>query len=195
MQQQQLIQRLEEKLQALFQTFPTDSKMPIFVRFDRSLFSEDFQDLAFYRQEIEQTFAYLKSLDTLSAEQFAFITTRLSAQCAALSDALRPKSKPTAPLNPINSKPVESSKAADPVHKLPPRERLEKYYEALRQLNEKIDECRDAAQFANDEAIRELALKRKAQYKLRRTKCLDAIELLEAYLAFKEEKTEKEILL
>lgn len=182
---QHLIQTLENKIQALHQAFEPRLKETLYRRFDRHLFTEDFQTPEFYFKEIGQTLAQLKTLSATELAQWDFMTQKLISQCNALTDALRPQYASSTATQP-KAAPARPSKSAHPVHKLPPRERLEKYYDALRELNEKIDECRDAAASAMDENMRELALKQKAQYKARRAKCLEAIELLEEYLAFKE---------
>lgn len=61
----------------------------------------------------------------------------LLGQCSTLTEAMNRKHKK--PIQPkITESQVASSKSQHSIHRLPPRERLEKYYEALQQLTEKI---------------------------------------------------------
>ena len=61
----------------------------------------------------------------------------LLGQCTALTEAMNRKHKK--PIQPKIAEPqVASSKSQHSIHRLPPRERLEKYYEALQQLTENM---------------------------------------------------------
>ena len=81
---------------------------------------------------------------------------------------------------------VTSSKSQHSIHRLPPRERLEKYYEALQQLTGKYEEAKAQADTAQTDIQRDIHKQTAAIYLTRRQKCLEAIETLEEYLAFKE---------
>ena len=81
---------------------------------------------------------------------------------------------------------VASSKSQHSIHHLPPRERLEKYYEALQQLTEKYEEAKAQANTAQTDIQRDMHKQTASIYLTRRQKCLEAIETLEEYLAFKE---------
>ena len=117
-----------------------------------------------------------------------FYTQKLSAQCTALSDALT-RQQQNAQLFPIKAK--EESKPADkrhhPVHTLPPRERLAKYYEYLASLNEKIQCEQDDLSRAQKEGL-PLNRQKLEQLEQRRARCLEAIEMLEEYLVFLEKQ-------
>lgn len=186
----QLIQRLDQKVQQLYQTnLPQEEK--IFAKFDRTLFSENGQTVAFYLKEINQTLDKIKSLQSENPDHYIFITKRLVAQCTALSEAIERKNKPFI----INTPPISSQlqkKFQHSIHKLPPRERLEKYYEAREQLNNLYRQHKDLAQAEknNDEKMRYAQFTE--SYKKRLQKCQDAIDLLEEYLVFKEELENRE---
>ena len=109
----------------------------------------------------------------------------LLGQCTALTEAMNRKYR-----KPIQQKkteqPITSSKSQHSIHRLPPRERLEKYYEALQQLTEKYEEAKAQANTAQTDIQRDMHKQTAAIYLTRRQKCLEAIETLEEYLAFKE---------
>lgn len=69
--------------------------------------------------------------------------------------------------------------------KLPPRERLEKYYDALKALNDKLNEQKDLLTQAQSEIEQTHYRNLIEQTRARRKRCLEAIEILEEYLAFK----------
>ncbi|QPB42061.1 primosomal replication protein PriC [Rodentibacter haemolyticus] len=183
---QQLIKTLEQKVQQLHQTYSAQHEEKIFVKFDRTLFSENGQTTAFYFNEIEQTLTKIKFLNSNDVNHYTFITELLLKQCTALSEALNRKSKPL--FLQKQQKPTPIRKTQHEIHKLPPRERLEKYYEALEQLNRLYQQHRDLAHTETHVEKQKKALQLAKQYKQRRQKCQEAIDLLEEYLAFKEEQ-------
>lgn len=186
---QQLIQRLDQKVQQLYQTnLPQEEK--IFAKFDRTLFSENGQNVSFYLKEINQTLDRIKTLESNDLNYYNFLAERLLAQCSVLSEALtRKNTHQTAPQT-TTEQTIQKSQHS--IHKLPPRERLEKYYEALERLNKLYQQHKDLAQAEknNDEKIRYAQLAE--GYKKRQQKCQDAIDLLEEYLVFKEELENRE---
>ena len=104
----------------------------------------------------------------------------LLGQCTALTEAMNRKHKE--PIQPKITEPqVASSKSQHSIHRLPPRERLDKYYEALQKLTEKYEEAKAQANIQRDMHKQTAEI-----YLTRRQKCLEAIETLEEYLAFKE---------
>ena len=107
-----------------------------------------------------------------------------------LSEALTRKNTHLTVSQTITKQPILKSQHS--IHKLPPRERLEKYYEALERLNKLYQQHKDLAQAEknNDEKIRYAQLAE--GYKKRQQKCQDAIDLLEEYLVFKEELENRE---
>ena len=157
---QLLLNTLEQKVQQLTQVYQADSDKKINAKFNRTLFTEDFETVGFYLKEIQQSLTKLCKIPHQNEEQIVFMVEHLLGQCTALTEAINRKHKK--PIQPKITEPqVESSKSQHSIHRLPPRERLEKYYEALHKQTAAI-------------------------YLTRRQKCLEAIETLEEYLAFKE---------
>ena len=185
---QQLIQRLDQKVQQLYQTnLPQEEK--IFAKFDRTLFSENGQNVSFYLKEINQTLDRIKTLASNDLNHYNFLTERLLAQCSVLSEALTRKNTHLT----VSQKTKQTiQKSQHSIHKLPPRERLEKYYEALERLNKLYQQHKDlaVAEKNNDGKIRYAQLAE--GYKKRQQKCQEAIDLLEEYLLFKEELGNRE---
>lgn len=186
---QQLIATLEQKVHQLYQTHSAQQDEKIFVKFDRTLFSENAQNVAFYLDEIQQTLNKIKTLDSDELNHYSYLAEHLLAQCTALSEALN-RNSATTPNKKAEQKPVNRSQHS--IHKLPPRERLEKYYEALEQLNSLYQQHRDLARTERDHNQSQHYQQLAAVYKQRRQKCQDAIDLLEEYLAFKEEQENQE---
>ena len=188
---QQLIQILDQKVQRLYQAHLSKREEKIFAKFDHTLFSENGQTVAFYLKEINQTLDKIKYLQSENPDHYIFITKRLLAQCTALSEALTHKNKPFI-INTNSILPQPQKKSQHNIHKLPPRERLEKYYEARELLNNLYQQHKDLAQAEknNDEKMRYVQLAE--SYKKRQLKCQNAIDLLEEYLVFKEELENRE---
>ena len=187
---QQLIQLLDQKVQQLYQAHLSKREEKIFAKFDRTLFSENGQDVSFYLKEINQTLDRIKTLESNDLNHYNFLTERLLAQCSVLSEALARKNTHLTISNQTMKQPIQKSQHS--IHKLPPRERLEKYYEALERLNKIYQQHKDLAQAEknNDEKIRYAQLAE--GYKKRQQKCQEAIDLLEEYLVFKEELGNRE---
>ena len=186
---QQLIQLLDQKVQQLYQAHLSKQEEKIFAKFDRTLFSENGQNVSFYLKEINQTLDRIKALESNDLNHYNFLTERLLAQCSVLSEALTRKNTHLT----VSQTPKQTiQKSQYSIHKLPPRERLEKYYEALERLNKLYQQHKDLAQAEknNDEKIRYAQLAK--GYKKRQQKCQDAIDLLEEYLVFKEEMENRE---
>lgn len=181
-----LIQQLGEKLEQLYQQYAHQSSLQISAKFDRTLFSEDFQPFAFYYAELQQTLSQFHGLNEKDESEIDFLAEKLIAQCTALQEALLKQNngeKSAVTFRPVLNKREQLRREID---RLPPRERLEKYYEALQKLNEKISEKTDELQTALSAEQKNLCQKQLEQLYQRRQNCLDAIELLEEYLAFKE---------
>ena len=133
---QSLLNTLEQKVQQLTQAYQADSDKKINAKFNRTLFTEDFETAGFYLKEIQQSLTKLSSLPHQNEEQIVFMVEHLLGQCTALTEAMNRKHKK--PIKPKIADPqVASSKSQHSIHRPPPRERLEKYYEALQQLTEK----------------------------------------------------------
>lgn len=181
-----LIQQLAERLEQLYQQYANQPSQPISATFDRTLFSEDFQPFAFYYGELQQTLSQFHRLNENDEREMDFLAEKLIAQCTALQEALLKQhngEKSAVNFRPVLNKREQLRREID---QLPPRERLEKYYEALQKLNEKISEKTDELQTALSSEQKGLCQKQLEQLYQRRQNCLDAIELLEEYLAFKE---------
>ena len=180
---QSLLNTLEQKVQQLTQAYQTDSDKKINAKFNRTLFTEDFETVGFYLKEIQQSLTKLCNLPHQNEEQIVFMAEHLLGQCTALTEAMNRKHR-----KPIQQKKTEQpvSKSQHSIHRLPPRERLEKYYEALQQLTEKYGEAKAQADTAQTDIQRDMHKQTAAIYLTRRQKCLEAIETLEEYLAFKE---------
>ncbi|EGT77104.1 primosomal replication protein N [Haemophilus haemolyticus M19107] len=187
---QQLIQILEQKVQRLCEAHLSKREEKIFAKFDRTLFSENGQNISFYLKEINQTLDRIKTLESSNLNHYNFLTERLLAQCSVLSEALTRKNTHLTASQKITKQTIKKSQHS--IHKLPPRERLEKYYEALERLNKLYQQHKDLAQAEknNDEKIRYAQLAE--GYKKRQQKCQEAIDLLEEYLVFKEEMENRE---
>lgn len=182
---QQLIEKLEQKVQQLYQTHASQLEEKIFTKFDRTLFSENGQTVSFYFAEINQTLIKIKSLDSHDVKHYSFITEHLFRQCNALSETLNRKN---AFFTQQKQQTPAAKKSQHSIHKLPPRERLDKYYDALEQLNNLYQQHRDFALMQNDPIEKKRMTELANGYKYRRQKCQEAIDLLEEYLTFKEEQ-------
>lgn len=187
---QQLIQILDQKVQQLYQAHLSKREEKIFAKFDRTLFSENGQNVSFYLKEINQTLDRMKTLESNNPNHYNFLAERLLAQCSVLSEALSRKNTHLTAPQTTTKQTIKKSQHS--IHKLPPRERLEKYYGALERLNKLYQQHKDLAQAEknNDEKIRYAQLAE--GYKKRQQKCQEAIDLLEEYLVFKEEMENRE---
>ena len=182
---QSLLSTLEQKIQQLTQAYQTDSDKKINAKFNRTLFTEDFETVGFYLKEIQQSLTKLCKIPHQNEEQIVFMAEHLLGQCTALTEAMNRKYKKS--IQPkITAPQVASRKSQHSIHRLPPRERLEKYYEALQQLTEKYEEAKAQADTAQTDIQQDMHKQTAAIYLTRRQKCLEAIETLEEYLAFKE---------
>lgn len=182
-----LFQRLTQRVHQLYTQYAEQPEKKIHATFDSRLFSENNQSFDFYLAQIEQTLAQISHLQAENTDNLDFLSQKLLAQCTALSDALSdPKSSKSA----VNFKPVlsEREKRLQALQRLPPRERLSKYYEALQALNEKISMQEDLLQnsrFPQEKADYANQIKTTQQ---RRIRCLEAIEMLEEYLSLTEQR-------
>ena len=182
---QSLLNTLEQKVLQLTQTYQPNSDKKINAKFNRTLFTEDFETVGFYLKEIQQSLTKLCKIPHQNEEQIVFMAEYLLGQCTALNEAMNRKHKKA--IQPKKTEqPVTSNKSQHSIHRLPPRERLEKYYEALQQLTEKYGEAKAQANTAQTDIQRDIYKQTASIYLTRRQKCLEAIETLEEYLAFKE---------
>ena len=184
-------QRLKQSLQDFFARYATQKEEIVYAKFSPNLFTENWQKTAFYFEQIEHSLIQLEQIEQVESdniEAWQFYTQKLSAQCTALSDALM-RQQQNAQFFPIKDKEENKpqNKRQHPVHSLPPRERLAKYYEYLASFNEKIQHEQDGLNEAQREGVSVSRLKLE-QLEQRRARCLEAIEMLEEYLIFLEKQ-------
>lgn len=181
-----LFQQLEQRVEQLYAQYGKQHETKINAKFDRTLFSEDYQSFHFYFAQIKQTLTQIADLQNEETDNLHFLTHKLLSQCTALAEAVTKKNS-TYNKSAVNFKPVLSAREQrkQEIHRLPPRERLTKYYEALQALNEKIDRLTDLHKHAD--RLQQLNYAEQLDItRQRRQRCLDAIELLEDYLAFRD---------
>lgn len=172
----ELINLLQQKITQL-STDENRRKIKLSLpNFSYAVFSENFQSFIFYEQEMHKTLQQIEQAKETDLLLYNLLVEKLLSQYAMLSDYLSPHLKPTAV--------KQTRQQLKSIHQLPPRERLEKYYEALRLLNEKITALEDQ----NLKSHSSLLTQQLVYQQQRRTKCLQAIETLEEYLAFKQEQ-------
>lgn len=183
---QQLVEQLAQKIEQLYQQYQHQLNKKIFAKFDRTLFTESFANLSQYLQEIQQTLDQLASLQENDVQQGAFLTDKLFAQCRALSDALQNKPAYFARKNSLSPSISSATQTKQDIHKLPPKQRLEKYYEALQALNTKLDGQVSLLYDAQSQQQRDYYQQQIDITQQRKKRCLEAIELLEEYLAYQQ---------
>ncbi|PJG83749.1 primosomal replication protein PriC [Caviibacterium pharyngocola] len=192
MNKQDLIQRLEQKIQQIGTDYANSPNKIIYAKFSRTLFSEDFQPLSFYLNELMYTVKQLSDLPQ-DYPQYQFYADKLLGQYKALTDALSaPKAASRAIPKNSTLRRSERERIRDELNQLPPRERLAKYYEFLQTFNEKIDAQQDLASCAQSEQEKARLQHQIELTRQRRARCLEAIEVLEEYLAFKDEQEESD---
>ena len=69
---QSLLNALEQKVQQLTQAYQTDSDKKINAKFNRTLFTEDFETVGFYLKEIQQSLTKLCKITHQNEEQIVF---------------------------------------------------------------------------------------------------------------------------
>lgn len=192
---QQLIQQLKLKLDQFKQQYQASN--PILTQvFDPQLFSENFQPFLFYFNQIEQNWQYLNQLTKQDVQQIQFLTEKILAQYSVLTDALE-KNQPSRQHNKIQPKQENKKQQQEQVLKelnqLEPRERLKVYYEYLQQFNKMIQQQQDAVYLASTEQQKQHHQHKLNALEQRRQRCLNAIEVLEEYLAFSQQNAQKDI--
>ncbi|MCK3658708.1 hypothetical protein A4G18_08290 [Pasteurellaceae bacterium Pebbles2] len=183
-----LLNQLAQYIAQLEQDYSALKEKTLYTKFDPMLFSENFQEVSFYLNEIQQTFTMLSSYAPDDISQIAFFSEKLQTQCLALQDAVAILNTPRTPRTQSAQAPqlTKRQQLRQELEKLPPRERLAKYYEALQALNEKINEQKDQLSLVQTAEQKQTIQTLITQTKQRHQRCLDAIENLEEYLEFKE---------
>lgn len=178
-----LLKQLSQAVEQFKAHYRPQGRQVVYAKFDPMVFSENFQSVDFYLKELDDSLSQLKQLNENALAQTTFFTEKLLAQCAALSDALtKPEISEKSHSQPKLS--LREQRKAE-LDKLPPRERLEKYYDALKALNDKLNEQKDLLTQAQSEIKQTYYKNLIEQTRARRQRCLEAIEILEEYLAFK----------
>ncbi|MDG2959585.1 primosomal replication protein [Bisgaard Taxon 10/6] len=187
-----LLSRLQQLITQLQQQYEPVKRQILYAKFDPAVFSENFQPVEFYLNEIRHCVEQISRLTSEDVEQTAFLSEKLSAQYNALTDALSFIEKPQGK-SAVNFKQVfnEREKRRRQLEQLPPRERLVKYYEALQALNEKLNEQKDLQKQSQSETEKMRIQQQIDITRRRRQRCLDAIEVLEEYLAFKQNQSKE----
>lgn len=179
----ELITQLSQKVDQLYQQVGAKKDQRLTYKLEAHLFSEHYQTYAFYFNEIKQTLTQLDKIDEQDLELCRFLVEKFLSQCTAISDSLLlKKNQQTTTFTPQNKQDI---------HRLPPRERLAKYYEALNALNQKITDYQDQQLKCTDPNQQYQLAQRIAFNQLRRDKCLNAIETLEEYLVFKHKRKQR----
>lgn len=178
-----LVMALRQKVQHLYSAYQQEGEKKIYAKFDRTLFSESFASLQSYFDEIEQTLQKLEQLDEQQPQQLTYLADKLVAQCRALHDALTNRTYYSSIMPKVG---ISTNGNADKmrIHQLPPKQRLEKYYEALNKLNDKLDWQVSLREEANSEQERQYYQQQIDITQQRKQRCCDAIELLEEYLSY-----------
>ena len=91
---QSLLNTLEQKVQQL-DSMPIKLTLDkkINAKFNRTLFTEDFETVGFYLKEIQQSLTKLCKIPHQNEEQIVFMAEHLLGQCTALTEAMNRKHK------------------------------------------------------------------------------------------------------
>jgi len=180
-----LLNQLNQYIIELEQHYSHLKQKTLYNKFDPMLFSENFQTVDFYLNEMQQCLQQLQRLGEQDRVQFAFFSEKLVAQYTALQDAIRLLQTPKSA---VNIQPVlnKRDQLRQQIELLPPREKLVKYYEALQALNDKLYTQENQLSLASSDMQKKAIEQQINITKQRRERCLNAIELLEEYLVFKD---------
>lgn len=83
-----LLTQLAQAVEQLQANYHPQKRNIVYTKFDPMLFSENFQPLEFYFNELNYTLFQLRQFGENDLAQTAFFSEKLLAQCTALSDAL-----------------------------------------------------------------------------------------------------------
>lgn len=185
MMREQLLQKLKQQIEQLYASYQSQQSKLLYINSETALFSENSAPLKQYLAEIQQTFDLLKRAQ--ENQQFEFFANKLVNQCQLLSHALEqqlPKQKQQNKYQVAEQAGQYVANKTDnhPAHKLPPRQRLQAYYQALSALNQLIDKQRTDYQQAKDPIQKQHHIMRLQQSELRKQRCIQAIEELEETL-------------
>ncbi len=186
MQNNPLFQQLRQQITQWQQGFESRLHQKVFAKFDRSLFSDDFETLDFYFNEINQALAEFARLPSDAELESQYLSEKIINQCRVLQDALNTKKTP--PMADVAQAKSAREQRRQAIHNLPPRERLAEYYVALNKLNLLIEKYQDALANSRDTQQRTQAEQLLIQTEQRRAKALFYIENLEEYLSSLEDE-------
>lgn len=152
--------------------------------------------MSFYLKEIRQCLTQLEKINDDNVQKYTFYSEKLKGQCNALSEALSQTNAKTNIKFQHNDTSLQSvqerrEKQRIALNKLPPRERLSKYYEALQTLNTKLERQRDCFEEATLLQDKQTYSQQIAITQQRKQRCSEAIEQLEEYLALLDTTSEK----
>lgn len=187
-----LLQHLTQYIEQQQQEYADLLDKIIYTPLDLTLFSENEQPLRFYFAEMQQNLKQLAKLKEQELIQIEFLTNKILNQATVLQDAVfqlqKIKQKSAVNLVGILNK---REQRRQQIERLPPRERLTEYYTALQALNDKLTHLKDQLKQSRESALQEKLQQQIDITKQRRMKCLNAIEILEDYLRFKQEQEDK----
>lgn len=180
--QQRNMQPHLDNMRHYFEALSGHQDKPIRQRLDPRLFSPENETVGQCLAEAQQTLLVLQNVsETVQAE---FYAEKLVAQYHALLDLLQPNARRKPHFAP---RPAPLKADNHSVHQLPHKERLEKYYDYLRRLNDLIAQQNEALLQAD--ASQQPLLMQKIQHtEQRKQRCQDAIDNLEEYLLFVAER-------
>lgn len=188
MQKSLLILQIKQKVETFFSHYShIAKKQKIYAKFDRTLFSQDFENVEFYFTEIQQSLAQLEKIDDNDIQKYNFYSAKLVGQCKALTEALKwlkPQEKKQFQHSKTNLLSIQAQRENQRIelNKLPPRECLSKYYEALQALNMKLEQQRDRFTQATSLQEKQVYSQQMMITQQRKDRCMEAIEQLEEYL-------------
>ncbi len=181
-----LFNELKNKLDKLEEKYDSHLNKELKTVFPRQLFRENFAQLSQYLEEMRQTLSSLQKIQH-NLPQFTLLAEKFLGQYHAIMDALSQTPKVPQKTTTLNRR----EQIKQELNKLPPRERLERYYQYLQQFNEKITDIEDKLYQTDNTELKNQLTKILENTKIRQKKCLEAIELLEEYLSMMDENEAK----
>ncbi|TNH04962.1 hypothetical protein FHQ27_06130 [Testudinibacter sp. TR-2022] len=184
------IQARLNEIEAYFQALSIHKNMPLHRKLDPRLFSPDNETLAQCLAQALTTLQIVQQACETEQDQAltAFYAEKLTAQYHVLQELT--SDNRTFYQTKASGKEAERNQQAHEVHRLPPPQRLAKYYEFLTRFNDLIAEqytqllaCEISEKSARQQKI--------ATLEQRKQRCQAAIDHLEEYLAFVEARQKK----
>lgn len=135
---------LKQKVDEFFSRYShIPSKQKIYAKFDRTLFSQDFESLSFYLKEIRQCLTQLEKINDDNVQKYTFYSEKLKDNVRLSQRCCRCIAKQTSNFSITIQvcnlyKSGGKNKELNILNKSSSKERLSKYYEALQALNTKL---------------------------------------------------------